>query len=110
MQPFETLRPIDHGSFVPWIAIGPPFAFSVSKRAKEWRPGERYARVGRRTTAAQARRVDPTAWKPDAQERVMWAPSTPPWRLPPQPAAASRSTTSDGIVTERLITPCSPFR
>jgi hypothetical protein len=24
MQPFETARPIDHGAFVPWMAIGPP--------------------------------------------------------------------------------------
>src|SRR5512133_525520 len=24
MQPLETARPIDHGSFVPWIATGPP--------------------------------------------------------------------------------------
>src|SRR5207248_3623501 len=30
MQPFETARPIDHGSFVPWIAIGPPCAQPVS--------------------------------------------------------------------------------
>src|SRR5207344_60285 len=26
MQPFEAARPIDHGSFVPWIATGPPCA------------------------------------------------------------------------------------
>jgi hypothetical protein len=24
MHPFEAAWPIDHGSFVPWIAIGPP--------------------------------------------------------------------------------------
>jgi hypothetical protein len=24
MHPFETAWPIDHGSFVPWIPIGPP--------------------------------------------------------------------------------------
>jgi hypothetical protein len=24
MHPFETAFPIDHGAFVPWIAIGPP--------------------------------------------------------------------------------------
>jgi hypothetical protein len=23
-QPFDTFRPIDQGSFVPWIATGPP--------------------------------------------------------------------------------------
>ena len=30
MQPFETGWPIDHGSFVPWIAIGPPCVQPVS--------------------------------------------------------------------------------
>src|SRR5712691_5728225 len=30
MQPFDTARPIDHGSFVPWIPIGPPCAQPVS--------------------------------------------------------------------------------
>ena len=30
MQPFETACPIDQGSFVPWIAIGPPWAQPVS--------------------------------------------------------------------------------
>ncbi len=30
MQPFETAWPIDHGSFVPWIAIGPPCVQPVS--------------------------------------------------------------------------------
>ena len=30
MQPFETAWPIDHGSFVPWIATGPPCAQPVS--------------------------------------------------------------------------------
>ena len=30
MHPFETACPIDHGSFVPWIAIGPPCAQPVS--------------------------------------------------------------------------------
>ena len=29
MQPFETAWPIDHGSFVPWIATGPPCAQPV---------------------------------------------------------------------------------
>jgi hypothetical protein len=29
MQPFETAWPIDHGSFVPWIAIGPPWVQPV---------------------------------------------------------------------------------
>ena len=31
MQPFETARPIDQGSFVPWIAIGPPCVLPVSR-------------------------------------------------------------------------------
>ena len=30
MHPFETAWPIDHGSFVPWIATGPPCAQPVS--------------------------------------------------------------------------------
>ena len=30
MQPFEAAWPIDHGSFVPWIATGPPCAQPVS--------------------------------------------------------------------------------
>ena len=30
MQPFETACPIDQGSFVPWIAIGPPCVQPVS--------------------------------------------------------------------------------
>src|SRR5205814_6559763 len=30
MHPFETARPIDHGAFVPWIAIGPPCVQPVS--------------------------------------------------------------------------------
>ena len=30
MQPFETACPIDHGSFVPWIATGPPCAQPVN--------------------------------------------------------------------------------
>ena len=30
MQPFETACPIDQGSLVPWIAIGPPCAHPVS--------------------------------------------------------------------------------
>ena len=29
-HPCETLRPIDHGSFVPWSAIGPPCTQLVS--------------------------------------------------------------------------------
>ena len=29
MQPFETALPIDHGAFVPWIAIGPPWVQPV---------------------------------------------------------------------------------
>src|SRR5262249_2305827 len=38
MQPFETAWPIDHGSFVPWIAIGPPFAQPVSTFEKAEMP------------------------------------------------------------------------
>ena len=30
MQPFETALPIDAGSFVPWMAIGPPCGQSLS--------------------------------------------------------------------------------
>ena len=30
MQPFDTARPIDHGSLVPWMPIGPPCAQPVS--------------------------------------------------------------------------------
>ena len=30
MHPCDAARPIDHGSFVPWIAIGPPCAQPVS--------------------------------------------------------------------------------
>ena len=30
MQPFETAWPIDQGSFVPWIATGPPCVQPVS--------------------------------------------------------------------------------
>ncbi len=51
--------------------MGTPFKFSVSNRAKGRRPGDRYARIGRRATAAHARRVDPTEWKPEAQYRVL---------------------------------------
>jgi hypothetical protein len=34
MQPFETGRPIDQGSFVPWIATGPPCTHPVSTGEK----------------------------------------------------------------------------
>ena len=34
MQPFETALPIDHGAFVPWIAIGPPCVQPVSTSEK----------------------------------------------------------------------------
>ena len=38
MQPFDTAWPIDHGSFVPWIAIGPPCAQPVSTGEKAEMP------------------------------------------------------------------------
>src|SRR6185295_11044045 len=36
MQPLDSAPPIDHGSFVPWIAIGPPCTqcFSTGEKAE----------------------------------------------------------------------------
>ena len=38
MQPFETAWPIDQGSFVPWMPIGPPCAQPVRTSEKAETP------------------------------------------------------------------------
>jgi hypothetical protein len=72
--------------------IGTRFTFTVARRANGRWPGERNACVGRRTTAAHARRGDTSRSYPAGQLRrsVVRTPATPPARSgAAQPAATS---------------------
>ena len=90
MQPFETAWPIDHGSFVPWIATGPalrPAGQDGRERGDADRAGpERPARVGRdealvHVVAADRRRRRRGA---DRDGRLEDAPAGAEEREPPQ--------------------------
>src|SRR4051794_13181260 len=87
--------------------FGTRFTFRSPNRANAPWPGERKACVGRRTSAAHAIRVEPTAWNPELQRRVACAAATPLCSCMPQPAASRAATASVTQVREREITLCS---